>query len=103
MASEPSDTEIRAMYATALERIAALTSECEWHKRAVDVALILQAEAEAETAALKSALATAKREAVEAFVKAVEHRFYNEAANDSEIITWHDALDAELARIREAK
>jgi hypothetical protein len=46
-------------------------------------------------------LATAKREAVEAFYGAVIHRFYNEAANDSEIITWHDALDAELARIRE--
>ncbi len=38
MASEPSDTEIRAMYATALQQIATLTAENEALKACVPMA-----------------------------------------------------------------
>ena len=77
MASEPSETEIRGMYATALGMLHAT-------QRQVD--------------SLTAQLATAKREAVEAFVKVVLAR-----PDVAYVPAFVDVLEDELARIREAK
>jgi hypothetical protein len=103
MASEPSDTEIRAMYATALEQIATLTAENE--RRSYQVVGYQNMLKDAAVA-----LATAKREAVEAFydaamARADRMRAANSPTKNNSAYAYRvaQAFEIELERIRQDK